>query len=48
MKKDKSPAGVLPARLIVLLYGAGSVLLSHLRSTIGAGELNFFVRNGER
>ena len=30
------------------MYCAGGDLLSHLRSTIGAGELNFSVRNGKR
>ena len=29
-------------------YKVGGLLLSHFRSTIGAGGLNFSVRNGKR
>jgi hypothetical protein len=40
----KKPSSFLEGFLIKV----GDVLLSHLSSTIGAGGLNFSVRNGKR
>ena len=42
--KQRSPPDK-PGRLLIKV---GDDLLSHFRSTIGAGRLNFSVRNGKR